>query len=249
MITLLLIMQLKKEVQYIEASMEDVERLILQRFKEEPFHSLNFLTWAKFHQKVTGGSCSDKVQSMFYQLENIGCNVFLHEAYIHNIKCHRVLRIMIKGRMYFADIGNAWPIIKLIPSYEPIEFEVCGIKYTTSITDNRVNVFHKLPNEIKPSHVVSIGLIEQAQQPIKANIANRLSQREKIPFNNKIRFAQMIDNDFLFMKDDTLRIYSSQTSHRKYGIENIKLKNNNVHDLAKNINTYFNIKLISAMDK
>ena len=240
-----LILRLKKEVRTIVVSIQDVENVMLTAFKQEPFHSFNFLSWLKVKDPIVGGSCSDKVMSIFNQLEKIGCDVYLHEAYINNNKCHRVLRVLLNGRTYFADVGNAWPIIKLIPADAAIRFLACGIQYHTVITETKVDIFHLLPNENQASLVVSIGLAAQGQQSIIHNIRSRLERRRLLPFNNKIRFAQIIGNDFLFMKDDSLRIYFGETTDRKCRMKEISMQNANSNELISNINRYFNVQQIS----
>ncbi|NQY54719.1 MAG: hypothetical protein HRT42_14245, partial [Campylobacteraceae bacterium] len=94
---------------------EYVEKIILDSFKQEPFHNLYF----KYNILPTsfkfGGTCSDKALSVYTILKENNIEVTLHSSFINNIESHRLLKVYIEGKYYFADVGNAWPSVRMFP--------------------------------------------------------------------------------------------------------------------------------------
>ena len=189
-----------------------IEGLMLCEFNASPFHNLFFLGLCSPSSRLAGGTCSDKVLAFRAQLGAQGVQARLHSSFIQGQETHRLLALDIGGEDYFADVGNGWPSIKLFPANRAVSYSAFGIEFRSLLTPDYVDVYQikqgveslsqRIPRRIKP----------QAQ--ILADIEQRFSGGASYPFASGLRFAQVIDDEFLFLKDDTLRIYSATSELR-----------------------------------
>lgn len=200
-----------------------LEELLLQHFKDEPFHNFFLLYNRQPLGKGFGGTCSDKSLSFLEAARSFGFDAYLHSAYIGGKEIHRLIRILIEGRTYFADVGNGWPSIKLYPADEEINYECFGMKYRTEITKNRILIFHTrnkkevLQLEIDPK--------PKNENEIITSIVNRFSSGIRYPFHSAVRFSLVVNDTFLFIRDETLEIYSSDGVLFKTGVNKKNLSN------------------------
>ncbi|MCL1080196.1 hypothetical protein D5R81_19485 [Parashewanella spongiae] len=183
-----------------------IESLLLRLFKEEPFHNLYHLYGKKPLTTKYGGTCTDKTLSFIHEARSLGFNAQLHTGYIQGEEIHRLARVTINNRIFFADPGNGWPSLKLYPADEKICFPCFGMFYRTEITNNKISVFHTRNN--KEFLQLEINPIPRPDIEIKENINNRFNSDISYPFKGKLRFSLVVDNQFLFLRDERLEIYS-----------------------------------------
>jgi arylamine N-acetyltransferase len=180
------------------------ENIILDTFKNEPFHTLFFLYDIKPLNVFEGGTCSDKVLSARSHFEKAGFSVRLHSSIIDNKECHRLLKLTINKREYFADVGNGWPSIKLFPAFRDHEYHCFGITFYSRVFKDHVKIYQKRDDQKR--HTVTVPFDSMPEEEILQNISNRFDQT--YPFTGKQRFAQVVKNRFLFLRDTDLHIYS-----------------------------------------
>jgi len=189
-------------------STEQIERLLLDALSLSPFHNLFFLGACKPSSALSGGTCSDKVLACRDQLKAQGVDSRLHSSFISGQETHRLLALRCSGDDYFADVGNGWPSVRLFPANRAIDYCAFGIQFRTTVTPDFVDVYQikqgdetlsqRIPRRLKP------------ETEILADIEQRFSGGVRYPFASGLRFAQVIGDEFLFLKDDLLRIYSQE---------------------------------------
>ena len=194
-----------------------VETLLLEKFRSEPFHNLNLLYGRPRQSGLKGGTCSDKTLSFLSAAKQAGFDVALHTGFIGGEEIHRLARVSIGSRVFFADVGNGWPSLRLYPADKEIRFRCFGMSFRTEITDSRVKVFHEKMG--KESLQLEINLRDRPEDEIKAEIARRFSSGITYPFKNSLRFSLVMEERFLFLRGDRLEIYSDQGMEILEGID------------------------------
>lgn len=200
-----------------------LEELLLQHFKNEPFHNLFLLYNRKPLEGGFGGTCSDKSLSFLKAARSFGFDAYLHAAYIGGKEIHRLIRVLIEDRTFFADVGNGWPSIKLFPADENINFECFGMRYRTEITNNRILVF--LARNGKEVLQLEIDPKPREQSDIFSSISKRFSSGIHYPFHSEIRFSLVVNNIFLFIRGETLEMYSDDGVLFETGVNKANLSN------------------------
>jgi len=203
----------------MKMNIESAERLLFLTFRDVPFHSLYFYYNKRPSSLNYGGSCSDKVLHAFDVFKQNGFDVHLHTSYINDVECHKLLRLVIDDLDYFADVGNAWPAVKLFPANREISYVSNGILFYSKIRDGRVNVFQQRNGE--PVDSISIPVQAKDEDAIANDINCRFDK--SYPFNWNIRFAQIVDNNFLFLRNTDLYTYTSDGTEIESGITVEKL--------------------------
>jgi uncharacterized protein YfiM (DUF2279 family) len=94
-------------------AVQRLEALMLEKFRNEPFHNLRLMYGPKIAAAVPGGTCSDKTQSFIAAATEAGFDVSLHSGFIDGREIHRLARVRIDGRICFADIGNSGSIQRM----------------------------------------------------------------------------------------------------------------------------------------
>ena len=192
---------------------DSIEGLILKHFRTIPFHNLNLLYGTPAENRIPGGTCSDKTLLFLNDARQNNLDVHLHSAYINNKEIHRLVRIIIDGRVYFADIGNGWPTLKLIPSEEETTFHCFGMRYRTEIIDNCIHVFHtKRDSE---SLQIKIDKTPRPENTILNQIKSRFNSGINYPFSNELRFSLVKGDKFLFLRGNQLETYSNSGCKRR----------------------------------
>ncbi|WP_413699258.1 hypothetical protein ACLKMH_17405 [Psychromonas sp. KJ10-10] len=209
-------------------SIQLVENIILDAFKNEPFHTLHFINEDSPKVKLKGGSCSDKVLSVKKQLESQGYIVILHSSYINGQDCHRLLKIIINDDEYFADVGNGWPSIKLFPTFENTMYESYGIKFESRICSDHIKLFQTRNSVTRLSQIIPF--VSKCEEEILKDIGCRFEQT--YPFTGKLRFAQIVGEKFLFLRDTDLEIYSESGVE----VKKVKLINKGKNILSEEFN-------------
>lgn len=182
------------------------ENIILESFCNEPFHTLYFLHKIKPKAFTEGGTCSDKVLSTKQKLLQAGFKVRLHSSFIEDKECHRVLKVWIGDKIYFADIGNGWPSIKLFSADTETKYECFGIEFSTKVFIDHLKIYQTRNN--KKRNTVCIPFMSKVEDDIEDDISTRF-EVSSYPFVGKFRFSQVIENEFLFIRDDTLHRYTN----------------------------------------
>ena len=186
---------------------DDIEKLMFKHFSTIPFHNLNLLYGQPDKGVIPGGTCSDKTLAFLSEARESGFNARLHTAYIGGKEIHRLIRTSINGRTYYADVGNGWPTLKLIPSDEDIAFSCYGMKYRTEVCNEWVRVFHKKRGI--ESLQLEIHKPPKKESEIYKQIESRFSSNIKYPFSTSLRFSLIVGNQFLFLRGNQLERYSN----------------------------------------
>lgn len=196
------------------------EKIILESFCEEPFHSLFFFyNLNQTHVCHEGGTCSDKVISVKEKLKKEGFDVKLHSSFINGKECHRLLKLNIDKKSYFADVGNAWPSYKLFSTDEVTRYKCFGIEFRSNVFTDRITLSQKRHDFT--GETVFIPIESKPESKILNDIKLRFESTEDFPFANKFRFAQIIGSEFLFIRDNELHRYSD-SGYSKETISNYK---------------------------
>ncbi|MFK4753826.1 arylamine N-acetyltransferase [Oceanobacter antarcticus] len=190
------------------SSLEAAEALLLHHFRTQPFHNLNLLYNNGKPLGLPGGTCSDKALSYLTDARKLGFDAHLHTAFMGGQEIHRLARLHIDGETYFADVGNGWPAIKLIPASRNIEYSCFGMRYRTEVDGDWVKVFHK--RQGKESLQMEIKLQPSREEDILEDIKARYSSGIKYPFSNSVRFSAIVDNSFLFLRGESLQLYGAE---------------------------------------
>lgn len=217
----------------------DIERLLLRHFQTVPFHNLNLLYQASTDIKIPGGTCSDKTLAFLSDVKKMGINAFLHSANIGGKEIHRLVRIIINNQTYFADVGNGWPTLRLLPCDDDIEFGCYGMKYRTEIKDNWIKVFHE--RQGKESLQIEINMLPRPEQDIYEQIEARFSAGIVYPFSQSLRFSMIVGNTFLFLRGHELQRYSTNG----FSVETLKneaLSTVIAREFGFNVNGYFDVE-------
>lgn len=195
----------------------ELEALLLKHFREEPFHNLYFLYGKKPLTNKYGGTCSDKTLSFIDTARALGFDVKLHTGSIGGKEIHRLVRARIGDRIFFADVGNGWPSIKLYPADDEINYSYFGMNYRTCIADHKVSVFHTRNG--KEYLQLVIDTRPREEYAIKEEIDKRFTSGIDYPFSNSLRFSLVVGDKFLFLRGERLEIYSDNEFLEVNGIE------------------------------
>lgn len=183
------------------------QQILLAKFKQEPFHNLYLLNNVHPATMAYGGTCSDKALSYLAATKAAGLDSYLHYACIDGKDIHRLVRLEINNQRYFADIGNGWPSIQLIPAATPILYECYGMRFRTTIENGVITVYHRKRNLEKKQ--MEIDIAAKSETEIYHSIENRFSADIIYPFSSQLRFSMVVGKRFLFIRDTQLEIYSN----------------------------------------
>jgi arylamine N-acetyltransferase len=182
-----------------------VQALMLKHFQTEPFHNLRLLYGPELGSAVPGGTCSDKTLSFVDAAVRAGFDVALHSGFIGGQEIHRLARVRLAGRTFFADVGNGWPALRLYPADRPITYRCFGMGFRTTVERGRVSVFHR--KQGKESLQLEIEVLGRPETEIRAAIEGRFNSGVVYPFNNSLRFSQVVGSRFLFLRGERLEMY------------------------------------------
>lgn len=211
------------------------EKILLEKFQQEPFHNFYLLNNIQPTTTKFGGTCSDKALSYLKSVKTAGLKAYLHTARIGGEEIHQLVRLEINNQRYFADVGNGWPSIQLYPAFKPVLYECYGMRFRTTIENNVLKIFHFKRGVEKLQ--MEIDIKEKSEKTIQKSIARRFSSGVVYPFSNQLRFSMVVDQRFLFIRNTTLEIYSNNYYEEVPHI--------NITDLKKIIMTYFKYDAVS----
>lgn len=192
----------------VSAYVAAVEALILEKFRTEPFHNMHLLYGIQVQSPAQGGTCSDKTLSFIDTAKRAGLDASLHSAFIEGREIHRLAKVRIGGRLFFADVGNGWPALKLYPSDREINYRCFGMSFRTEIAYQRVTVFHERNG--KESRQMEIDIRSRPESEIQLEIVKRFKSGIVYPFSGSIRFSLIVGDHFLFLRGERLEIYSDK---------------------------------------
>lgn len=202
------------------------QQILLDKFKQEPFHNLYLLNNVQPVTMAYGGTCSDKALSYLAATKAAGLDAHLHSARIGGKDIHRLVRLEISNQRYFADIGNGWPSIQLIPAATPVLYECYGMRFRTTIEDNVITVYHRKHNVEKKQ--MEIDIAAKSETEIYQSIENRFSANNTYPFSSQLRFSMVVGKRFLFIRDTKLEMYSDNGYE-----EMLNISMNNLQDVVE----------------
>jgi hypothetical protein len=185
--------------------LDSVIGLMELKFRSEPFHTLHVLYDDSIGCQVPGGTCSDKTLSFIDEARTRGFDAKLHTAFIDGKGIHRLARLSIGGRVFFADVGNGWPALQPYPADEPITHTCFGMTFRTEISDKMLSVYRCTKD--KEYLQMEIMLASQSEEEILTDIKKRFSSNITYQFANRMRFSAIVDDEFRFLRDNTLYIY------------------------------------------
>jgi arylamine N-acetyltransferase len=187
------------------SAIDAIQALMLAKFRTEPFHNLRMLYDVPHLGLEHGGTCSDKTLSFLAAAKQAGFDASLHSAFIGGQEIHRLTRIRIDDRTYFADMGSGWPSLHLYPTDEATHYRCYGMRFRTELRGSRVLVYHERKG--RESLQVEIEVFARPEAAIRKDIARRFMTGVEHPFSNALRFSQVVGDEFLFLRGDTLEFH------------------------------------------
>jgi len=176
-----------------------IENEMVKYLKKYPFHNLFILYNINIFATEYGGTCSDRTIHFLNKLKERFNNIFdikLHIAKINNKKTHIILRIIIDEKIYFCDVGMGYPITKLLPSENKIQFTSYGITFRTIVEQDKLIVFINENNGNGEKELMTIDFKEQNQKAIEQKIKNRNKYIKDIPLSKKLRYFFIHGDEF-----------------------------------------------------
>lgn len=192
-----------------------IEQDIDTFWRTVPFHTV-FLNYSMpVSYSAHGGTCSDRAVMFFEQLQDrygSGLNARLHRASINGRKTHTVILAEIDSQDYLIDVGGNWPVMRLIPCFEPVDFCAFGIRFRSRIERMILRIEMKRPDQEHYHPFIETDLTPQPRKQVMHAIDSRYDARKDLPFANGLRFACVHGNSFYTLRENTL---SEDTEYRK----------------------------------
>lgn len=201
----------------LAATVRAVEALMLGKFQTEPFHNLRLLYGEKLSATVPGGTCSDKTLSFLSAAKRAGFEVYLHSALIDREEKHRLARVHIDGRVFFADVGDGWPALKLYPADREVALRCFGIGFRTELVGSRLSVFCERRG--RETLQLEIEVHGKPEDDIRADIERRFTSGITYPFSSSLRFSLVVGDRFLFLRGERLEIYGEASFEEVTGLD------------------------------
>lgn len=229
---------MNEEMQEAE-TLRAVEMLMLEKFRSEPFHNLRMMYGDHVSAVVPGGTCSDKTLSFLRAARQAGFDTALHSAFIDGEEKHRLARVSVGRRTFFADIGDGWPALQLFPADREVAFRCFGIGFRTELSNSRLAVFCERNG--REALQLEIEILGRPEQEILADVERRFNSGIAYPFSNSVRFSLVVGDRFLFLRGDRLEIHSIDTFEELAGIEK--------NDVPRVIYEYFGYDLHQVLSR
>ncbi|MCP4805804.1 MAG: arylamine N-acetyltransferase [Proteobacteria bacterium] len=189
-----------------------VERLLLEKFRTEPFHNLYMRLGRTPSNGALGGTCSDKALSFWRSVTALGFPASLHTARIGGVESHRLVKVWVDGDSYLADVGNGWPSVKLFPLDREVHYSRFGISHRSEFGGRGMRIYNTRDGVERLQMDTSLDSASEAT--ILEGIRRRFEPGRSYPFSDRIRFSQVVGEQFLFLRDDVLEIYEESGSSR-----------------------------------
>lgn len=175
-----------------------------------PFHNLNLLYGKPSLQPIPGGTCSDKTLLFVSAAKAAGIDARLHTAFIGGKEIHRLALVKVDGRSYYADVGNGWPNLRLMPADEVIVFSCYGMGYRTEISGEWIRVYHSRNGT--ESQQMEIHTTPRPENQIFEQIKSRFELNIEYPFAKSLRFSFVVGDEFVFLRGNRIERYSNTNS-------------------------------------
>lgn len=198
-------------------AIDAIEALMLEKFRTEPFHNLRLMYGEEVARAVPGGTCSDKTLSFIREARNEGFEVALHSAFIDGEEKHRLARVHVDGRVYFADVGDGWPALKLYPADREVMFRAFGIGFRTEVHGERLSVFCQ--REGREDLQLEIDVRPRPERDILGDIERRFTSGISYPFSSSLRFGCVVGDRFLFLRSEHLEIHGEGAVEVIHGVK------------------------------
>jgi hypothetical protein len=185
---------------------KQIEQEMVKYLETYPFHNIFIVYKIKdvFASKY-GGTCSDRTihfqKILKNKFKNYKVSIKLHIASINNKNTHTILRVKIDKKVYFADVGMGFPIVKLLPCNKNISFTSYGIEFSTIIDTDKVTVFIDEHNDNGKKELMCIYTKKQPKKQVMQNIDNRDSYIQNLPIGNKLRYFFINNGKFHQIKE------------------------------------------------
>ncbi len=210
-------------------NLNKLRKLLLEFYSTVPFHNLWLLEGERNNKDESlGGTCTDKTLYFHKIVSNEGFLFRLHNAFINNEPCHRILLGECDGRTCLLDVGDGGPLVEPFFFNENKEHSFFGFNYTQKSDENIFQLFLLKPtgptmsfftrNEVIPEEIIRLKIIED----FRNTSIN--------PFHFSLRFSKLVGNKFYRIENNILKIGSEK------GIEKREIKSlNELENLFKNI--------------
>jgi len=192
-------------VEQTAETLSGIEALMLEKFSTEPFHNFRVLYGGQVPAFLLGGTCSDKTLSFCELARQRGFDVSLHSGYIDGEEKHRLARAVVDGRVFFADVGNGWPALRLYPADREVAFRCFGVGFRTEVVGSRLTVFCE--RQGRETLQLEVDNVAKPEPTIRTAIEQRFTSGIVYPFSNSLRFSLVIKNRFIFLRGERLEIY------------------------------------------
>jgi arylamine N-acetyltransferase len=195
------------------------EDVLLRCFKEVPFHNIFYLLNENGHSKKLGGTCTDKVLHYISCLEEAGISAKVCSGVLQDKHSHRLAMLEINGHCFYADVGSGWPSLQLIPSNKDSTFEAYNITFLSYSQKHCIRV------ERHDAGRQGWTLLIPKKEIDKKQVAHEIQTRydKDLPFRKGVRFSQIIGEQFLFLKDNELRIYDAYKGFESRKLEPLEV--------------------------
>lgn len=214
-----------------------IEALMLEKFEAEPFHNLRLLYGDEVAARVPGGTCSDKTLSFLAEARRRGFDVALHSARIDGVEKHRLARVHAADRVFFADVGDGWPALRLLPADREVAFRCFGIGFRTEVSGGRVSVY--CDRRGCEALQLEIDVHGRPEREILDDINRRFSSGIEYPFSKSLRFSAVVGDRFLFLRGERLEVHGDGAFKEVHGIDRERV--------PSVLREYFGLDLDSAM--
>ena len=210
---------------------EDIESFL----RQVPFHNLFYLYDIVIPPSHYGGTCTDRTKHFKQIIDEkyTGCGITTayHRACIGDKETHTILKITIGDRIYFADVGMGFPLMRLIPADTDLSYQAMGITFQ-SLIDGEYIVVKSNINPVTSNmdsekmHVLMKFKInsEHSQAEIFSKMEKRFEHKEKIPFLQRgLRYMFICEDTFYMIKHD------EPTLTREYAPKHVTEYSNNAN--------------------
>jgi len=213
-------------------------KIVKNDFENVPYHNFWMILNKGLKASELGGICSDKALYLNRTLKFHNFDTVLYSAFIDGKGLHKINKVKIGSDSYFVDTGLGWPILTPIPINKEIIIRNYGLSFRTLIENNKLNILRISNNNEKLNYTI---LLDKNDETLVINELNDSYNKDiKYPFRNSIRFSQVIDEEFYFLKGN--KFYYSVKN--KLFTRNIN-KWNDFYDIFNNI---FNFNLNMAKE-
>jgi len=113
--------------------------------------------------------------------------------------------------------------VELYPLDQEASYTFFGMRFRSVIKDRSLRIFNRR-NGVE-RHQMDVPFDGKPEAEILADIEERFDRGIDYPFSRGLRFSQVVDERFLFLRDDRLEIYSDEEPYLEVtGIQRDELR-------------------------